>query len=182
MDVRRHRAQDQGAEGGVIDGKRPRRMATLDQIVEFWSNTGLIEQGNFIGWGEPFCFACEWLAPSPHPYEYTPWGLSGWLVRGHLQDHCQGGEGTVDNLVPLCWLCNDAMPPFDDLFSAFDWVQKFRGTVPLKMYWQIYTDCNFSGENFLKISTASMGLKVMKRVRLRFLEGQAQLEHKYVDF
>lgn len=75
-----------------------------------------------IGWGEPFCFRCGWLAPSPEAADYpqtwkaerainAAWdAATGWLERAHLHDHRFGGEEDALNLVPLCPLCHEQQP------------------------------------------------------------------------
>jgi hypothetical protein len=76
-----------------------------------------------IGWGEPFCFRCGWLAPSKEAADFPDhWSApraikccmaasSGWLEPCHLQDHWSGGTVDSLNLVPLCVLCHEEQPP-----------------------------------------------------------------------
>jgi hypothetical protein len=74
-----------------------------------------------IGWGEPFCFRCGWLAPVKDWAAYTQgssedkmtkvWnGAAGWLERCHLQDNAFGGSEQPMNLVPMCVACHEQQP------------------------------------------------------------------------
>lgn len=105
--------------GEEIAQRRPREsMPNLARITHAWEALGeerlresFPELRCFsIGWGEPFCFRCGWLAPTGEAADYpsdwpaartidAAWQASrGWLERCHLQDHCYGGS--VD---PLNW-------------------------------------------------------------------------------
>lgn len=75
-----------------------------------------------IGWGEPFCFRCGWLAPSKEAADYprkwpaekaidAAWeAAQGWLERCHLHDHLFGGSVEPLNIVPMCVLCHEEQP------------------------------------------------------------------------
>lgn len=105
---------------------RPRETGpTLAAIAHYWSQSLGRFQSTFpygrpleIGWGEPCCFRCGWLAPvkesSDYPAEWKPerrmraaWNAAaGWLERAHLHDHLYGGDMLAENIVPLCPLCH----------------------------------------------------------------------------
>lgn len=102
----------------MITLDRPKRAtASLPHIADWWAEHAPLDlpelRSNWIGWGEPFCFACGWLAPVRDGRNaWSTRKVASWLDRAHLVDHCQGGGGQPDNLVPLCHLCHDEMPPF----------------------------------------------------------------------
>ena len=87
-----------------------------------------------IGWGEPFCFRCGWLAPGKEaadyqqdrPYERAiaeTWdSKAGWLERAHLHDHAEGGSMDPLNLVPLCVLCHELQPACATREAGIDFV------------------------------------------------------------
>lgn len=96
-----------------------RHMPTMGRIVDYWrdhAEAWLL--AHYIGWGEPFCFACSWLPP------VDSWSAaSAWLDRAHLQDRANGGPDDAANLVPLCHLCHLDMPEFpDSRADALAWV------------------------------------------------------------
>lgn len=76
----------------------------------------------WIGWGEPFCFACGHLPDVPDsatfPEEWIPdrriraaWnGATGLLERAHLHDLSQGGSCAPLNYAPLCIPCHAIQP------------------------------------------------------------------------
>ncbi len=79
-------------------------------------------EARMIGWGEPFCFRCGWLALVKDWAAYTrgsnedkmtkTWnGAAGWLERCHLQDNMSGGSEQPENLVPMCVACHEQQPP-----------------------------------------------------------------------
>lgn len=106
------------------------RRPSLPTIAFAWEELGHhglreIFPGNdalAIGWGEPFCFRCGWLAPvleaADHPPEWDfrrvisrVWGdASGWLERAHLHDRQFGGNDDPLNFAPLCVLCHLSQP------------------------------------------------------------------------
>jgi hypothetical protein len=73
---------------------RPRRMPPMRAIEEHHG----IEHG--------LCFRCR---------EYRR------CERAHVVDHCYHGPDTVDNLVPLCYPCHDAMPCFTLEEERYAW-------------------------------------------------------------
>lgn len=105
-------------------------MPTLAQIAAAWGGLGADRFGLVfpnhkvlaVGWGEPLCFKCGWLAPTKattdYPEGWKPerkwdhaWnGAAGWLERAHLHDHSEGGDEDPLNLVPLCPLCHEIQP------------------------------------------------------------------------
>lgn len=115
----------------IMPPARPRdTMPQLSKIALAWRELG-VEQLRAvfpdlkcfsIEWGEPFCFRCGWLTPTPEAADYPrhwpaertvkhAWNrASGWLERAHLHDHCYGGSEESLNLVPLCPLCHEGQP------------------------------------------------------------------------
>ena len=99
-------------------------LPTLWEIAWHWN--GLGERDPFcIDLSRPACAGCG-LAPrrgQDQRHLKHRWN-SACLHRGHLVNRCLGGPDTVENLVPLCWLCNRSMPYFDQgqLQAAKDWV------------------------------------------------------------
>jgi hypothetical protein len=132
---------------------RPRQMVSLAQISAYWANAdetpkvlpGLMSE--HIGWGEPFCFACGWMTPTPDgPNAWRNITLNGWLDRAHLVDHSLGGSGKASNLVPLCQFCHLAMPQmFGERSDALDWVNERESSMPEPHMWQLFTDTESSG-------------------------------------
>jgi hypothetical protein len=87
-------------------------------------------------WGVPFCFACEWQAPV-EPDRPASWNkANSWLDRAHLRDRAKGGPDSAHNLVPLCHLCHDRIPSFDDRATAVEWVNSVRKVPTL---WNLFT-------------------------------------------
>lgn len=121
----------------------------LRRIVAYWRAAGETSAvlpdlaAWWIGWGEPFCFACGWLPPVPDGLEES-WDLAGsWLDRAHLVDHARGGSSEPSNLVPLCHLCHDDMTvtvSFDRREPALRWVAERVSPMPLPSLWQSFTD------------------------------------------
>ncbi len=103
-------------------------MPSLSAIQLYWERIGtrLLEtfpqnSASGIGWGEPFCFRCGWLAPVKDCAAYERgsvddkltkvWNSAGgWLERCHLQDHAHGGAEDPSNLVPMCVACHWHQP------------------------------------------------------------------------
>jgi hypothetical protein len=110
-----------------------------------------------IGWGEPFCFRCGWLPPTPDAaaadlahlkYERRvdrAWDLaSGWLERAHLQDHCHGGPEEPLNLVPLCPLCHERQPASRTREAGIAFVNEGADVPPqMAAFVQVCTDAWF---------------------------------------
>lgn len=107
-----------------------------------------------IGWGEPFCFRCGWLAPTPEAADYEgldtaaainkAWNAaSGWLERAHLQDHERGGDEDAWNLVPLCVLCHEEQPICETRDEGITFVNSRPTHAPLVRIAQVVTDVNY---------------------------------------
>jgi len=118
-----------------------RQMPGMQRIVDHWR--GHADElpnlrSHWIGWGEPFCFACGWLPPVADGRRDS-WRCAGaWLDRAHLHDHANGGTAEPDNLVPLCHLCHGVMPAdYTDRADALAWVDQYPYRAP---WWQMWTD------------------------------------------
>jgi hypothetical protein len=105
-----------------------------------------------IGWGEPFCFRCGWLAPSKEAADYpnvwpagraidSAWqGSRGWLERCHLRDHYFGGTAAPLNLVPLCVLCHEEQPPCETRAAGIAFVNSASPRDGIAPWMQMITD------------------------------------------
>lgn len=157
-----------------MSGKRG-DMPRLSRVMEYWR-----EQyapifpdlaAHWIGWGEPFCFRCGWLAPvdDTRPTLAEVWDSArGWLERAHLHDLGLGGPNTPENLVPLCRNCHDMMPAFEDRASAIAYV----ANGPEKSgWWQLHTDAIFGSESL----SPQRKTKLMRELYLRFVESERLL-------
>lgn len=128
-------------------------MPSVARIATYWmaaTETASVLpnlKAHLIGWGEPFCFACGWLAPIPdgddawaHPH------IGGWLERAHLVDHWLGGEASPANIVPLCHFCHfDMTDAYEWREDALAWVSAKTSTVPWPTIWQAYTTTHLWG-------------------------------------
>lgn len=125
-------------------------LPTLDKIARHWVDHPLFENAYFqyIGFGEPYCFRCQWQPPNDDPYddEQTWQQHSAFLDKCHLVDRCRGGSDELDNLVPLCNLCHKEMPQFapHQYDIAIAWVNEIaakesRGyfTVWCQKWWEL---------------------------------------------
>jgi hypothetical protein len=105
-----------------------------------------------IGWGEPFCFRCGWLAPTKeaadcrqdwpasHAIDSAWQGAGGWLERCHLQDHSCGGSAGSLNLVPLCVLCHEEQPPCETRAAGIAFVNSTSPRSGIAPWMQMITD------------------------------------------
>lgn len=105
-----------------------------------------------IGWGEPFCFRCGWLAPTKEAADYpkgwpasrtidSTWeGARGWLERCHLQDHRSGGTAASLNLVPLCVLCHEEQPSCETRGAGIAFVNSASPRFGIAPWMQMITD------------------------------------------
>ena len=123
---------------------RPRRgTPTLHQIAQYWMGeypeTFPNLYAKMIGWGEPFCFRCGWLAAvnDTLPDLRDVWNSAGgWLEKAHLHDHALGGPMEPANLVPLCHHCHDIMPSFGDRGEAIAYI---NDGVDKSWMWQLFS-------------------------------------------
>ncbi|MBS9532079.1 HNH endonuclease [Mycobacterium sp. M1] len=141
----------------VVLDQPPRSMPPWRAVVAFWmENEGKWLKSWYIGWGEPFCFRCGWLAPvsdhgiphdDPTTYVYAMWDrASCWLDRAHLRDRVYGGPDTADNMVALCHLCHDQMTRGWDAPTRDKGLEFVQAGEPCDMLWQVYTDDRLMGK------------------------------------
>ena len=150
-------------------------MPRLSKVMEYWQQRypPVFPRlaAHWIGWGEPFCFRCGWLAPvdDTQPTLAEVWDSArGWLERAHLRDLALGGPNTVDNLVPLCRICHDMMPEFEDRASAIAYV---TNGPEKNSWWQMHTDTIFGSESL----NPQRKTKLMRELYLCFVENERML-------
>ncbi len=153
-----------------VSVKRP-PASSWKKIIKYWAEIDPDwTYSYFIGWGEPFCFACEWLAPVPDGGIEAWDRASGWFDKAHLQDHCRGGSSEPFNIVPLCHLCHQDMPTFGDRDEALEWVKSH----PKRDWkWQLWTQAA-PHKNTDRSRT-------MLRMRTKFLEFDNSLKQASLD-
>ncbi len=136
-------------------------MPSMDAIVGYWTDQDPIwSKSYYIGWGEPFCFACGWLAPVDDTRR-DAWRVAGkWLDRAHLEDRFFGGEDKPHNLVPMCHLCHQDMPDSDSRDYGLSWVQN---RAACDWGFQVFTDDRLRGVTPTRGTT-------LTRARMRYLE------------
>ena len=98
------------------------QLPAMWQIVQYWASRDTFP----IDFERPHCFGCGVRAPRAMG-SLTPemrWGRAG-LEKGHLVNRARYGLDAVQNLVPLCYLCNFTMPIFDSPAAPgpIEWVQ-----------------------------------------------------------
>ena len=145
--------------------KKPREsMPALSRVAVYWARSDEMDElfpeakVRLIGWGEPCCFRCGWLAPTKEAAEYpSNWkdervfrltwdGAKGWLERAHLQDHEYGGEEVPENLVPLCVLCHEQQPCCRTRAQGVEFVNSEPDFQKIVWLAQIFTDEHFRGQ------------------------------------
>lgn len=133
-------------------------MPAMSRVVAHWRDHSQEMdwlRSHDIGWGEPFCFACGWLAPVGLVgiADGTPvdrcvaivWTRATcWLDRAHLHDRFWGGPDEPHNLVPLCHLCHAEMTErdFPSREAGLAWVEAHPER---DMVWQAFTDAHLMG-------------------------------------
>lgn len=98
-------------------------LPSLWEIAWYWH--GLGEQDPFcIDLSRPACAGCGRVSAGLDQRQFKHRWAACRLERGHLVNACLYGPATVENLVPLCWLCNRNMPYFDQgqYQDAVSWV------------------------------------------------------------
>jgi hypothetical protein len=151
---------------------RPRRTPKIGVVVRHWREHAPATfpdiKAAYIGWGEPFCFRCGWLAPRPEILSQVTvdalWATAhGWLQLAHLHDHAAGGGEHPGNLVPLCELCHRAMPEFPaGTDRAIEWIRVGQPS-SCTQWWQIASDARWGDDRFI----AYPGWQVMYAFRVR---------------
>lgn len=96
----------------------------LWDIASYWA----ARDDWFVVWlNRPHCFGCDVFDPEPDAVSPEDrWNTSGWwLQRGHLVNWARYGLDQIQNIVPLCKVCNLSMPVFDaeQADDAVAWVQ-----------------------------------------------------------
>lgn len=147
-------------------------MPSLYRVAEYWMSRYEAVfpdlYAYYIGWGEPFCFRCSWLAPVDDTQGSLAaiWGSAGgWLERAHLHDWALGGSNEPENLVPLCRQCHDIMPEFSCRQSAISYV---RDGVRKNSWWQFYTDGAFGAS--AGFPNPPFKAKLLRDAYVRFIE------------
>lgn len=137
-----------------------RSMPSMTKIIEHWrTQDPSWPKSVYVGWGEPFCFACGWLPPTPDSWERA----SRWLDRAHLHDHAfGGGPDEPHNLVPLCHLCHFDMPDSDSKDKGLQWVKDHKHC---EAEWQLWTDVRLRAVTPTRTTT-------LTRARMKFFEAQ----------
>ncbi len=160
----------------LVGGSR-RGMPTLYRIVQYWRvRHGEVFpnlQASYIGWGEPFCFRCGWLAPvdDTRATLAAVWNSArGWLERAHLQDLALGGSNGPENLVPLCRQCHDIMDPCKNRAEAIAYV---NDGIPADSWWQMHTDAIFGPGADFDIPCKT---KIMRDTYIRWVEHMRTME------
>ncbi|MGW4716832.1 HNH endonuclease [Nocardia sp. NPDC004260] len=149
-----------------------RDMPSMNAIADHWRNAvpewleRKVLDSHPNAWHWPFCFGCGWFAPVTGRRRDSWIRANGWLDRAHLADRARGGPDTPSNLVPLCHLCHDVMPSFDERAVALEWVRMRPRCEPL---WQCHTDDRFDSSYPPNRHTTLI------RARARYLETQANI-------
>lgn len=165
-----------------------RSMPTLSKIALYWADNAEPFPnlaGHALGWGEPFCFRCGWLAPIPDvaPPANDPWKYGkGWLERAHLADHALGGPDVVANIVPMCHVCHQSMPlGFTTTQSAVDWVNAWDPG-GRNIFWQRATDAQWGGEKYRPIPGVKAVISFRLAVDERLREALAERDGHFNQF
>jgi hypothetical protein len=111
-------------------------------LIDYWrrQNASWLKS-YYIGFGEPFCFACGWLAPvldgQPDSWDSA---IKKWLFLTHIA----GQEDTVENLVPLCATCTQQKRQAGDFESLEHGRQWIAEHYDCDSALQMYTDAKYS--------------------------------------
>lgn len=166
----------------VIDPRRRPGAPSLQRIADYWRESD--EFGCLfpfaaplaIGWAEPCCFRCGWLAPIREVIAHQPAGWNaagGWLQKCHLRDHARGGSMDLANLVPMCALCHTAQP---ECLTREDGISYVNSSTlserKLAPFVQTYTDVHFAGR---KLRENRDALRLMERAYAKV--GQIYVQH-----
>ena len=146
--------------------RTPRDMPPMTAIVDYWrDHQEPWLKAWYIGWGEPFCFACGWLPPA-RDGRADSWRIANkWLDRAHLWDKFYGGPDEPFNIVPLCHLCHHDMPESHCTATGLQWVKDH----PASDYmWQLWTDTTLRDD--------PTHLTTVTRSRMRYLEAMRELD------
>lgn len=146
----------------------------MNAIIEYWRQQDRPElESWYIGWGEPFCFACGWLAPVRDGRKNSWLMAASWLDRAHLHDRWDNGSDEPSNIVALCHLCHYGMPAFftgdghhptpaDARDAAWQWVTDHERC---EVAFQFWTDSRFLGKNHQPCRDTTL-----MRARMHYLE------------
>jgi hypothetical protein len=129
-------------------------MPAIRAIIDYWrDNPQPFLKSWYIGWGEPFCFACGWLAPVADGRPDSWARASAWLDRAHLHERVFGGSDDPSNLVMLCHLCHDVYPAVRTREGGLEWVAARPDCDEL---FQAFTDRKFLDRQFPPTRSATM--------------------------
>lgn len=100
----------------------PRRMPTFWAMACYWKDRGVF----LVDLNDPHCFGCGTVPGLFAGIPSARWTMAkSVLEKAHLVDRCGGGLDGPQNVVPLCWRCHRAMPPFGPGMgrAAIEWVR-----------------------------------------------------------
>jgi hypothetical protein len=145
------------AEARRFEGDLPSKA----EIFEFWKEKSP-EQGIFIDWGEPSCWACGFHYGTKYDIKrsdaswkeiYSCWDAVP-LQRCHIVPRCLGGNKHPSNFYLMCRECHDSAPNTAIPEIFFEWARNqswlkreearmmaaFRAFRIDKTDWQRYSD------------------------------------------
>jgi hypothetical protein len=121
-------------------------LPSLWTIASYWAERDkrANHEGLFqVNLDDPHCFGCRVTADLPDTDDLEErWYSSGWwLERGHLVNWARDGLDQVQNIVPLCRICNRFMPIFDaeHAAEAIAWVATGGAVETVReffLYWE----------------------------------------------
>jgi hypothetical protein len=92
-------------------------LPSLWKIASYWEERKRANgEGLFqVNLDDPHCFGCRVTGDLPDTDDLEErWNSSSWwMERGHLVNWARNGLDQVQNIVPLCRICNRSMPIFD---------------------------------------------------------------------
>lgn len=169
-----------------------RSMPSMSKVAAYWSRNfttadvaegvfGDDFYGSYIGWGEPFCFGCNWLAPvdDTKPPERSWSDAGSWLERAHVVPHSFGGSDDAFNLIPLCHSCHRMMDRavFSGKVAGYEaTIEMVKGIESCQWGIQAYTDLLHREAQ----GSAQKALEILEELRREF-PGSKDLTDVQID-